>query len=107
MSALEGLGKSLNDAVKKLLRLAIVDEKAVKELVRDLVAGDYASVFRGRGIEFAEVREYLPGDDQHLCPAYQQPHYGSGLCCGGGTGAKEASNLSLPHHPNGAYLSRH
>ena len=36
MSALEGLGKSLNDAVKKLLRLAIVDEKAVKELVRDL-----------------------------------------------------------------------
>ena len=36
MSALEGLGKSLNDAVKKLLRLAVVDEKAVKELVRDL-----------------------------------------------------------------------
>lgn len=36
MSALEGLGRSLNDAVKKLLRLAVVDEKAVKELVRDL-----------------------------------------------------------------------
>ena len=36
MSALEGLGKSLNDAVKRLLRLAVVDEKAVKELVRDL-----------------------------------------------------------------------
>jgi len=36
MSALENLGKSLNDAVKKLLRLAVVDEKAVKELVRDL-----------------------------------------------------------------------
>jgi len=36
MSALEALGKSLNDAVKKLLRLAVVDEKAVKELVRDL-----------------------------------------------------------------------
>jgi signal recognition particle subunit SRP54 len=36
MSALESLGKSLNDAVKKLLRLAVVDEKAVKELVRDL-----------------------------------------------------------------------
>jgi signal recognition particle subunit SRP54 len=36
LSALENLGKSLNDAVKKLLRLAVVDEKAVKELVRDL-----------------------------------------------------------------------
>ena len=36
MSALEGLGKSLNDAVRKLLRLAVVDEKAIKELVRDL-----------------------------------------------------------------------
>lgn len=36
MSAPEGLGQSLRDAVKKLLRLAVVDEKAVKELVRDL-----------------------------------------------------------------------
>lgn len=36
MSALEGLGKSLGDAVKKLLRLPIVDEKAIKELVKDL-----------------------------------------------------------------------
>ncbi len=39
MSALEGLGKSLNDAVRKLLRLAVVDEKAVKELVVDLQRG--------------------------------------------------------------------
>jgi len=39
MSALENLGKSLNDAVKKLLRLAVVDEKAVKELVHDLQRG--------------------------------------------------------------------
>ena len=38
-------------------------EITTRELVRDLVAGDYASTFRGRGIEFAEVREYLPGDD--------------------------------------------
>jgi signal recognition particle subunit SRP54 len=36
LSSLEGLGKSLTDAMKKLLRLAVVDEKAVKELVRDL-----------------------------------------------------------------------
>jgi len=36
MSSLEGLGKSLSEAMKKLLRLAVVDEKAVRELVRDL-----------------------------------------------------------------------
>jgi len=36
VSSLEGLGKSLSEAMKKLLRLAVVDEKAVKELVRDL-----------------------------------------------------------------------
>jgi signal recognition particle subunit SRP54 len=36
VSSLEALGKSLSDAVKKILRLAVVDEKAVKELVRDL-----------------------------------------------------------------------
>jgi len=36
LSALEGLGKSLNDVMKKLLRLSVVDEKAVRELTRDL-----------------------------------------------------------------------
>jgi uncharacterized protein (DUF58 family) len=38
-------------------------ELTTRELVRTLVAGDYASTFKGRGVEFAEVREYLPGDD--------------------------------------------
>ena len=32
-------------------------------LVSDLFAGQYQSVFKGRGMEFAEVRHYLPGDD--------------------------------------------
>ena len=32
-------------------------------LVSDLFAGAYQSVFKGRGIEFAEVRLYQPGDD--------------------------------------------
>lgn len=31
--------------------------------VDDLFAGEYQSAFLGRGIEFAEVREYAPGDD--------------------------------------------
>lgn len=29
-------------------------------------AGEYASVFRGRGMEFDEVRQYAPGDDVRL-----------------------------------------
>jgi len=36
LSALESLGKSLREAVKKLLGKSIVDEEVVKELIRDL-----------------------------------------------------------------------
>lgn len=36
MSALGDLSKSLGDTVRKLLRLPIVDEKAIRELVKDL-----------------------------------------------------------------------
>jgi len=32
-------------------------------LASDLFAGQYESAFKGRGMEFAEVREYQPGDD--------------------------------------------
>src|SRR3954470_2033288 len=32
-------------------------------LIRAGFAGDYHSAFHGRGIEFAQVREYQPGDD--------------------------------------------
>jgi uncharacterized protein (DUF58 family) len=34
-----------------------------RRLVRMFLLGEYHSVFRGRGIEFSEVREYFPGDD--------------------------------------------
>ena len=34
-----------------------------RHLASDLFAGQYESAFKGRGIEFAEVREYAPGDD--------------------------------------------
>ncbi len=37
-----------------------------KELVESLLAGDYRSVFRGPGIEFDEVRDYVEGDDARL-----------------------------------------
>jgi len=32
-------------------------------LVNDLFAGSYHTAFKGRGMEFAEVRPYLPGDE--------------------------------------------
>ncbi|MFA5139774.1 MAG: DUF58 domain-containing protein [Elusimicrobiota bacterium] len=32
-------------------------------LVNETFAGKYLSVFKGRGMEFSQVREYLPGDD--------------------------------------------
>jgi uncharacterized protein (DUF58 family) len=34
-----------------------------RRLVDGAFAGEYMSVFKGRGMEFAEVREYIPGDD--------------------------------------------
>tara|TARA_Y100001936_G_C16083865_1_gene680045 strand:+ start:1842 stop:2792 length:951 start_codon:yes stop_codon:yes gene_type:complete len=35
-------------------------------MVNDIMAGEYVSAFKGRGMEFSEVREYLPGDDVRL-----------------------------------------
>src|SRR5258706_11384398 len=34
--------------------------------VNDRLAGQYQSVFKGRGLAFTEVRQYLPGDDVRL-----------------------------------------
>ena len=38
-------------------------EIATRGLVNDVFAGEYHSVFKGRGMNFAEVREYQHGDD--------------------------------------------
>lgn len=35
----------------------------IKFLSTDIFTGEYASTFKGRGLEFEEVREYIPGDD--------------------------------------------
>ena len=36
---------------------------ATRGLVESLFSGEYHSIFKGRGLEFADVREYQPGDD--------------------------------------------
>jgi uncharacterized protein (DUF58 family) len=47
------------EVIRKVRRLEI----RTRRLVDESLAGSYHSVFRGRGMEFAEVREYVPGDD--------------------------------------------
>ena len=47
------------ELVKQIRLLEIRTDRAVDELV----GGAYRSIFKGRGIEFDEVREYVPGDD--------------------------------------------
>ena len=47
------------EVLQKVRRLEI----QMKHLVNDIFSGEYHSVFKGRGMEFAEVREYTPGDD--------------------------------------------
>ncbi len=50
------LPKELIRAVKRL-------EITARRAVNDQLAGQYHSVFKGRGMDFSEVREYQPGDD--------------------------------------------
>ena len=47
------------EILKKVKRI----ELRTRNLVNTIFAGEYHSVFKGRGMAFAEVREYLPGDD--------------------------------------------
>jgi len=50
---------SLPDVLRQVRQLEIRSRR----LVQDVLAGEYSSVFKGRGVEFADVRPYLPGDD--------------------------------------------
>lgn len=47
------------EVLSKIRRIEITTSK----LVTDFLSGQYESVFKGRGIEFDEVREYQPGDE--------------------------------------------
>ena len=48
-----------DDLIARIRRIEITTRK----LVNDSFAGEYQSVFKGRGMEFDEVRQYHPGDD--------------------------------------------
>ncbi len=47
------------EILKKVKRIEI----QTRGLVNDVFSGEYHSVFKGRGMEFSEVREYQMGDD--------------------------------------------
>ena len=47
------------EVLKQVRRVEI----ATRGLVNDVFSGEYHSVFKGRGMSFAEVREYHYGDD--------------------------------------------
>jgi uncharacterized protein (DUF58 family) len=51
---------------RALLRKIRTIEIVTERLVRDRMAGQYHSVFKGSGIAFSEVRQYMPGDDIRL-----------------------------------------
>jgi uncharacterized protein (DUF58 family) len=49
--------------LQEILRQVRRVELRTRGLVTSRFSGEYHSVFKGQGIEFVEVREYLPGDD--------------------------------------------
>ncbi len=48
-----------NDLLQRVRRVEI----KTRTLTNNIFAGEYHSAFKGRGMSFAEVREYQPGDD--------------------------------------------
>ena len=50
------------EVMKKIRHIQI----RTNRMVNDILAGEYHSVFKGQGMEFEEVREYVPGDDIRL-----------------------------------------
>ena len=51
--------RELEEVLKEVRRIQIV----ARRQVNDLLAGEYLSAFKGRGMEFDTVREYVPGDE--------------------------------------------
>lgn len=48
---------------REILKKVKLIELQTRKLVDDVFSGEYHSVFKGQGMEFSEVREYVVGDD--------------------------------------------
>lgn len=55
-------GEALALSAEALARVRAIEIRA-RRRAASMTAGNYRSIFRGAGIEFAEAREYVPGDD--------------------------------------------
>ena len=53
----------MDEKVMQLMQRVRHIELKTRSLSNNLFAGEYHSAFKGRGMSFAEVREYQPGDD--------------------------------------------
>ena len=65
----------MQDLLRKVRRIEI----KARGLSQNILAGQYRSAFKGRGIAFSEVREYYVGDDVrdidwNVTARYAQPH---------------------------------
>lgn len=54
---------SEEEKTREILKKVKQVEVSTRTVVNEVFSGEYHSVFKGRGMEFAEVREYQPGDD--------------------------------------------
>ena len=52
-------GANPGEMAKKIRRIEITSNK----LVDEIFSGEYRSGFRGKGMEFEDIRQYMPGDD--------------------------------------------
>ncbi|MFO8056696.1 MAG: DUF58 domain-containing protein [bacterium] len=62
----QGAKENGSESIRELLRKVRRIEISTRRVVNEVMAGQYHSVFKGRGMEFAEVREYQPGDDVRI-----------------------------------------
>ncbi len=63
MTSLAARERQIAPVPPEVLRQVKLLELRTRGLVNSLFTGEYHSVFKGQGMEFAEVREYLPGDE--------------------------------------------
>lgn len=54
------------DRTREIIKKVRQIELRTNRLVNDSLAGEYHSVFKGRGMDFDEVREYSPGDEVRM-----------------------------------------
>ena len=53
----------MSDSLSKILKKVDALSIRTRHLASDLLSGSYHSAFKGQGMDFEEVRAYIPGDD--------------------------------------------